>query len=54
MSLTTGGASADALEGAGHEVARIDVGPDLAQHLAGAAPEKVFIALHGRWGEDGT
>ena len=27
--------------------------PDLAQALAAAAPDVVFNALHGRWGEDG-
>ena len=31
----------------------VDAGPDLAQQLADAAPDVVFNALHGRWGEDG-
>ncbi len=31
----------------------IDAGPDLAARLAETAPDVVFNALHGRWGEDG-
>jgi D-alanine-D-alanine ligase len=31
----------------------IDAGPDLYNQLNAAAPDVVFNALHGRWGEDG-
>jgi D-alanine-D-alanine ligase len=44
----------DALERLGHEVVAIDVGLDLIQRLREAAPDVVFIAMHGRDGEDGT
>jgi D-alanine-D-alanine ligase len=45
---------ADALESRGHRVTRIDMGRDIAQRLAEAAPDVVFNALHGTPGEDGT
>jgi D-alanine-D-alanine ligase len=35
-------------------VAEVDPSGDLVGGLASSAPEAVFIALHGRWGEDGT
>jgi len=38
----------------GHRVTRIDMGRDVAQRLAEAAPDMVFNALHGTPGEDGT
>ena len=31
----------------------VDAGPDLAVRLVESAPDVVFNALHGRWGEDG-
>lgn len=31
----------------------VDAGPDLCARLASIAPDVVFNALHGRWGEDG-
>jgi D-alanine-D-alanine ligase len=34
-------------------VVTVDAGPDLAQQLRDIAPDVVFNALHGRWGEDG-
>jgi len=34
-------------------VTEVDAGPDLALRLADLAPDVVFNALHGRWGEDG-
>jgi D-alanine-D-alanine ligase len=46
---------AEALDIAGYEVSRIEAGRDAAA-LAGAldpAPDVIFNALHGRWGEDG-
>ncbi|HEX5181684.1 MAG TPA: D-alanine--D-alanine ligase [Allosphingosinicella sp.] len=54
VSLTSGGGVADALESLGHRVTRIDMGHDVAQRLAEAAPDVVFNALHGTPGEDGS
>ena len=53
ISLKTGTAVADALEARGYTVARIDVGDDVALRLADVAPTVAFVALHGRFGEDG-
>jgi D-alanine-D-alanine ligase len=54
VSLMSGSGVADALEARGHKVTRIDMGRDVAQRLAEAAPDVVFNALHGAPGEDGT
>jgi len=54
VSLMSGNGVADALEAKGHRVTRIDMGRDVAQVLAEAAPDVVFNALHGTPGEDGT
>lgn len=54
VSLKSGARVQDALERLGHEVIPIDVSGDLVQRLADAGPEIVFVALHGRDGEDGT
>ncbi len=54
VSLVSGDGIADALERLGHRVTRIDMGRDVAQRLAEAAPDVVFNALHGTPGEDGT
>jgi D-alanine-D-alanine ligase len=54
VSLRSGGDVAAALESLGHSVTRIDMGRDVAQRLAQAAPDLVFNALHGTPGEDGT
>ena len=56
VSLSSGTQCAAALEKAGHEVTRIEVGQDpaaLIQALRDAKPDVVFNALHGRFGEDG-
>ena len=56
VSLVSGAAVAVALESAGFEVTKIDVGRDVTA-LAGAleyGPDAVFNALHGRFGEDGS
>ncbi|MFO6463920.1 D-alanine--D-alanine ligase [Jannaschia sp. KMU-145] len=53
VSLSTGRGCAQALRDAGYDVTEIDAGPDLAQVLTDLAPDAVFNALHGRWGEDG-
>ena len=54
VSLMSGEGVATALEARGHRVTRIDMGRDVAQRLAEAAPDVVFNALHGTPGEDGT
>ena len=53
VSLSTGQECASALRHAGYRVVEIDAGPDLVKDLQRAAPDVVFNALHGRWGEDG-
>lgn len=53
VSLVSGAACAQALETRGFRVSRIDAGRDLAARLAEVAPDVVFNALHGRFGEDG-
>ncbi|MEL6530507.1 MAG: D-alanine--D-alanine ligase [Pseudomonadota bacterium] len=54
VSLMSGNGVADALESKGHRVTQIDMGRDVAQKIAEAAPNVVFNALHGVPGEDGT
>ncbi|HEX8164176.1 MAG TPA: D-alanine--D-alanine ligase [Beijerinckiaceae bacterium] len=56
VSLVTGKACCQALEGEGFKVTPIDAGPDIATVLEAMRPkpEVVFNALHGRFGEDGT
>ena len=54
VSLTSGRGIAAALTRLGHEVTEIDMGRDVAQRLADAAPDVVFNALHGTPGEDGS
>lgn len=55
VSLVSGRACADALRESGYEVLEIEVGRDVAAVVAALtpAPDVVFNALHGRWGEDG-
>ncbi len=53
VSLNSGAAVADALEGEGYQVTRIDVARDLPARLVEVRPEACFNALHGRHGEDG-
>lgn len=53
VSLSSGDECAKALAGEGYEVVKIDAGRDLAERLKAEAPDVVFNALHGRWGEDG-
>jgi len=53
VSLVSGAACAAALREKGYEVSEIDAGVDLADKLRVAAPDVVFNALHGRFGEDG-
>jgi D-alanine-D-alanine ligase len=53
VSLSSGRACAAALRDHGYEVVEVDAGADLATRLTRLAPDVVFNALHGRWGEDG-
>ena len=53
VSLVTGRECAKALRDAGFQVVEVDAGPDLSARLTEIAPDVVFNALHGRWGEDG-
>lgn len=53
ISLKTGTASLRALQQLGYDVVGIDVQHNLPQQLEKAAIEIAFIALHGRFGEDG-
>jgi D-alanine-D-alanine ligase len=53
VSLVSGEACAGALERLGARVTRVDPGKDVAQVLTKVAPDLVFNALHGEWGEDG-
>jgi D-alanine-D-alanine ligase len=53
VSLVSGRECAKALREAGYDAVEIDAGRDLAAQLRAAAPDIVFNALHGRWGEDG-
>jgi len=54
ISLRTGRAVEKALTAAGYRTVAIDAGRDLAEQLRSAGVEVAFIALHGRYGEDGT
>jgi D-alanine-D-alanine ligase len=55
VSLVSGAACADALRDCGYRVSCIDVKHDLRALMDGLepAPDVVFNALHGRYGEDG-
>jgi D-alanine-D-alanine ligase len=53
VSLRTGAAVAKALRGLGYDVVEIDVGKDLPARLVAEKVDVAFIALHGRYGEDG-
>lgn len=54
ISLRTGRAVLAALQEGGYAAVGIDAGRDLAARLAAEKAEVAFIALHGRFGEDGT
>jgi len=53
VSLSSGAECAAALRVSGCDVIEVDAGRDLALRLTQIAPDVVFNALHGRWGEDG-
>ncbi len=54
ISLKTGKAVLKALVEKGYNACSIDVGHDIAETLVQEKIECAFIALHGRFGEDGT
>jgi D-alanine-D-alanine ligase len=54
ISLASGEAVLASLVRRGYQAHRIDVGRDLPDRLKEERTEVAFIALHGRWGEDGT
>jgi D-alanine-D-alanine ligase len=54
VSLKSGARVEDALQRLGHTAVAIDVGGDLVARLSELRPDVVFVALHGRDGEDGT
>ena len=54
VSLSSGRECAAALREAECDVIEVDAGPDVAARLIETAPDVVFNALHGRWGEDGA
>ncbi len=54
ISLRTGKAVAEGLQKLGHEVITLDITEDTPCRLKELKPDKVFIALHGKYGEDGT
>ncbi len=55
VSLSSGAAVLETLKGAGYDaVSVVYDGPGLAEELIEIKPDLVFLALHGRFGEDGT
>lgn len=54
VSLRTGAAVAKALREGGYTVVELDVGKDVATRLTAEKIDVAFIALHGRYGEDGS
>ncbi len=53
ISLKSGQAVLRALQELGHEAIALDLTEDLCERLREIKPDKVFIALHGPYGEDG-
>ncbi len=54
VSLRTGQQVSQALRSRGHEVAEFDVDENLVENLKKAGVDVAYIALHGKYGEDGT
>jgi D-alanine-D-alanine ligase len=54
VSLRSGARAQSALTRLGYEVVALDAGPELLAELHEQEPDAVFVALHGRDGEDGT
>jgi D-alanine-D-alanine ligase len=54
VSMMSGHRVAEALEEKGHRVVRFDVDENLVENLRQAEVDLAYIALHGKYGEDGT
>src|SRR4051812_4586315 len=54
VSLRSGQRAASALEELGYQVAILDPDHSFVRHLKHRGPAFVFVAMHGRGGEDGT
>jgi D-alanine-D-alanine ligase len=54
ISLKSGAAVAKALHGKVYKAVDLDCGKEIAWRLKDEGIEVAFIALHGRWGEDGS
>ncbi len=54
VSLVSGKRVAEALAERGYRVLALDVTPDLVETLRAERPDACYIALHGKYGEDGT
>jgi D-alanine-D-alanine ligase len=54
VSLKSGERVCGALDDLGYRVLALDVTPELVQTLRSERPAAVYIALHGKYGEDGT
>jgi D-alanine-D-alanine ligase len=54
VSLRSGGRVADALRERGYRVGELDADDQLVEALRGGQFDVAFLALHGRFGEDGT
>lgn len=54
VSLRTGAAVSGALRQLGYDVVDIDVGKDIAARLAAEKIDVAWLAVHGRYGEDGS
>jgi len=54
ISLKSGAAVCENLLSMGYDAQTIDVDRNLARKLADAGIEIAFVALHGRYGEDGA
>lgn len=53
VSLRTGKGCAEALASRGYDVSLVDVDLEVAARLREVRADVAFVALHGRWGEDG-
>lgn len=54
VSLKSGQRVAEALESKGYDVTKLDVDEALVDNLKRRRPDLAYIALHGKYGEDGT
>ena len=54
VSLKSGHRVCEALEAKGFDYVSFDVDEQLVENLIAAKPDVVYIALHGKYGEDGT